>query len=624
MTERRGHGAAFLAAVAVLVAGAALRVVSWRDLPPGPWIDEAYVLRAARLHAALDGRAGFGTVPLVPPEAGFVNFWVPTPYLSVVSAVDRLTGGGLAAIRAHSIGCSLLLLLFGALLLREATRPSDGAFLGGALLLSTSSWLLCTGRWGWHQVATAALLVAAAWTSLLAVRKGSWVWALTGGVLLGAAQYGYPAAWLLVPVPAVGLLLSLCRRHRRGSRLWAAALSGALLVEAPLALHLSRNPERLLARPGEISPVRPGAGPTLVALGANAVAYGRLFASGGDANERHGNPGRPVLPPVVLGLALLGAAAAVKRGEGVRLVSVAALVLVSAGLLAVEGTGANAFRIAPAAPFLLVLAGVGLETTLALLRRDPDARRRRIAGAAIGLALVGASVGEARAFLAWGGAPSLRGAFGGPERELADALDAGLRGGAAVEPLVDPRSAARNVFVVEALVGEGGARRRPSIGLAPLQAAGIGWRRVPDGDVLYAAGDSPELAAEAARLGAVRVATGRSLPGFGRWALLRIPAESARADSARSLSALPELPPSPGGGFGALEAGLHTFTARGPLRASLDGAPLFGLAERPAEGTAVARLAAGPHRLEVSPLAPGARLLVAEPHGFVTLALGAE
>ena len=74
------------ALLALLALGCALRLYRWREAPPGPWIDEALALRAAR--AAADSPL-VGSTPLQPPDAGFVNFWVTNPALRVLSAVDR-------------------------------------------------------------------------------------------------------------------------------------------------------------------------------------------------------------------------------------------------------------------------------------------------------------------------------------------------------------------------------------------------------------------------------------------------------------------------------------------------------------------------------------------------------
>ena len=118
------------------------------------------------------------------------------------------------------------------------------------------------------------------------------------------------------------------------------------------------------------------------------------------------------------------------------------------------------------------------------------------------------------------------------------------------------------------------------------------------------------------------MATGAELPGWGRWAVYRLPAGAAREDARRELSRHAELPALAAGDLRADEEGLYTLEARGPLRVSLDGIPVLGLEGRPSTGSAVARLAPGPHRLEVVPLAPQSRLLVVFPDGFAREVFG--
>ena len=93
--------------VAFVALGSFLRLVRLLDWPPGPYIDEVYVVRAARLVAADPNAPLFGTTPLEPPEAGFVNYYASNVYLRFVAAVDALAGGGMPTFRAVSVGPSV-------------------------------------------------------------------------------------------------------------------------------------------------------------------------------------------------------------------------------------------------------------------------------------------------------------------------------------------------------------------------------------------------------------------------------------------------------------------------------------------------------------------------------------
>jgi hypothetical protein len=606
-----GARRALLVAVflALLGLGGALRLVRWSEAPPGPWIDEALALRAARI-AAASGAPLLGTSPLQPPDAGFVNFWITNPYLLAVSAVDRAAGGGIASARAISIVPALLLLL-GAVALAAAAAPGRPLpLLLATALLATSSWLLTTARWGWLAVATSLLVVLAALATLEAGRRSSRAWAAAAGALLGLSAWGYPAAWALLPLPAL-VLLDAARRHRKVGRersrlaLAVAGLAAWALVAGPLAVHYAAHPERAFARTSELSATRDGTERLLPNLARNLAAYARLFAVGGDPNERHGDPTRPALPLAVSGLALLAVAGGVRRDGAVRLLAAVAGLLLVAGLAAVE-TSANSFRTSVAAPFLVVLAGLGAERLAGLFAPA----RRRFVSAALVAVVAAASLSDASGFLRWLSSPRLYGAFGGPERDLADAVAGELAAGGPADVLLAP-GAARNAFVVDALL-QAPRSPAPAIRQAPGLAA---LRYVPSRDVLFADAATEAASATPRSLGASPAASGGILPGFPGWRLWRVPAARAAAVARASLEAFP-LVAAPGtGGLVVTEEGLYTFSSRGGIEARLDGNVLFG-GGRPA-GTLAARLGAGRHELVVVATAPGAVLRVTGPDGFV-------
>lgn len=538
--QRAALGAA---AVLILLAGAALRLAGWLDAPPGPWVDEAYALRAARTVHADEGAPFFGTTPLEPPEAGFVNAWMSNPYLVLASVVDRAAGGGMRSIRLQSVAPALLLLLASALLAAELLGDRPGAFLACLALLSSSSWLLATGRWGWIAVSTAVLLVLSAACVARAHRLGSAPWSAAGGALLGLAQYGYVAAWLALPVPALLLASSLARRSRgraapgevsRGLLLAAAAAFVAL----PLGAHFAAHPERAGARAAEVGVWRSGSAgssglATLSTFAAGLARNARLFVTGGDPNLRHGSPEQPVLPPLAVGLALVGGATALSRDRrgGASIALLYAALLLAGGLLAFEPGGANSFRISPAAPFLLVLAGVGCAR---VLDAAPE-RWRRAAVSVLAAAVVLTAAAETRAFGRWIADPALFGWFGGPERELADAIRHEREEGGPVEAILDP-AACRNPVVVEVLVARPDAGRLRALSVVrgalesraaasgPGGASGLPAPPPPSREALLWAGlDGASSRAAIARAGGEIRAVGSPLPGFGRWVLARIP-----------------------------------------------------------------------------------------------------
>ncbi len=603
------RGAAAAAIVLLLALGGALRLVSWREAPPGPWIDEALALRAARV-ASLESVPLVGTSPLQPPDAGFVNFWVTNPVLAAISALDRLAGGGIASVRAISLVPALALLLAAAGLAARAAAGRLLPCLAACALLSTSSWLLSTGRWGWIAVGTSALVVLAAWAALRAADLSSRAWGAVAGALLGLAAWGYVAAWALVPLPFL-LLLDAWRRRRAGEggrqavSVAVAGLAAFLVAVAPLAFHYAAHPERALARTRELSAGRAGAAGALAVFGRNAVAYAKLFTVGGDPNERHGDPARPVLPVAVTGLALVAVADGIRRAGAARLLAAVAGLFLLASLLAAEES-ANAFRTSLAAPPLIVLAALGAERLVAAV----GAPRRRLATGTVAVVVAVAALSDASGFLRWLSSPRLYGAFGGPERDLADAVAAEIAAGGPADVVVAP-GAARNAFVVDALLAQ-----PRSAGPAIRQVAGPGaFRYVPSRDVLFADAATGTSAGAARDLGMSAVASGGLLPGQPGWTLWRMPVARAAERAREHLGTFPLIPARGTGRLAVPKEGLYTFSSRGGVDVVLDGSVVFDRA-RPA-GALTARLAAGRHEVEVRPLAPGAVLRVTGPDGFV-------
>ena len=479
--------------------GAVLRLVNLDAWPPGPWIDEAYALRAARLLPP--GAPLFGTTALTPPGEGFVNMWIPNVTLRAIGALDVAVGGGLASFHAISVVPALALFAAFLLLATEACRGRPFALGSSAVLGATSMWLLTTGRWGWVALATSALAALATWAGLRAARTGSAALALLAGGCAGLGAYGYAAGRLFLAAPAVVLALAVARgpaRRAEGrtlSRLAALALAAEAVVFAPLAAHYFRSPDRFFARERELSLLRHGGADAGLLLARNVVDYTALFFWRGDVNERHGDPARPVVPAAVAGLALAGAAWGATRGGPARALLLPAGLFLLGGLLAAEDAGANAYRVSPMTPYVLVLAGLGAERLLAA--GGPE-RRRLAAAALLGVVAVAAAV-DVVGFARWGASPRTWGAFGGPERELADALVAASKGGPPARVVLDAHGAARNPYVVEELLAPPGARRGPVVAFRDLTDARIAL----GGNVLYADGGTLAAAGLGGRRGTV-------------------------------------------------------------------------------------------------------------------------
>ncbi len=599
----------------VLLLGVSLRVVKWRDWPGGPWIDEIYFLRAARYVDARPEAPLFGSTPLLPPEfAGHGNLYPSNIYLRVLAGLDRLAGGGLPSVRAMSIVPALLLFLGALLLAREATRHRPAAFLPAGVLLASSIWLLTQGRWACDVVFTSALVAWAAAAALAAVRTGSRLAAGLAGVLLGLAQYGYIQSRLALAAPLAVAAYAAIRGQREHFRVAATVALVAVAVSAPLAVHLLRNPDRAVAHIEDIAILARPPARAASAFVANVEDYAALFTHRGDLNPRHGDPTRPIVLPGVAALLLTSVVLAVRREGPERFLLLMFLLFLAGALLARDTESANASRLSLAAPFVLTLAPLG---GAAVVERLGGHRTAGLA-ALWAVILVSAAL-DVAAFVRWARAPWNWGPFGVPERELADAAAAEMAAHGPAEVVLHPVSGARNVYLVDVLLGHPGDGARHAVSTAALDGP-LPWTRVPARDLLYAAGPGPATEGAVEALGG-RLVTARRYPWSGRipgpeWALYRIPREAARRAAEAALATYPLLPSRTDGNLDVPIEALYQFATEGGIRATLDGRPLFPLPSDGA-GTVVVRLAKGAHTLRWGRTAPRGQLTLTGPDGFV-------
>lgn len=599
--------AALLLALGAL--GVFLRVVKAGDWPAGPWIDELYFLRAARLSAVEGVRSLFGTTPMQPPDFLFSNGWRYYPsniFLLPLAAADRLAGGGMASVRLIALGSGVLLFLASLALAAEATRERPRALLPAAVLLATSLWLLTQARWACDVVLTSAVVTAAAAAGLRAWRRSSPAWAIASGTLFGLGAAGYVSARLALALPAAVFVAAWVAGHCVARRLALVALLAEVVVIVPLALTYARQPERLTAHVRDLSILSRPAGEAGQAFFANVRDYAALFFVHGDAIARHGDPGRPVVLAGVGALLVAGVAAGVVRSGVERLFLIPIAVFLAGGLLARDTESANASRVSLAAPFVLTLAALGA----AALVESLPARERRAGGTALlGLVLVTAFL-DVSGFVRWVTGPHVTDSFGVAERRLTDAIEAAQRRSPS-EILLHPTRAARNVYFVDVLLGRpnDGGRHAVRIGTAGVETA---WTRVPEGDVLFAADGSSEVRRAMASLGGTLVAHADPEDGGLPWALYRISREAAVQAAESALDGLARIS-APGGNFFAPEDGVYVFTTRGGMKVAFDGRALF---DGTAGGYVALRLAKGRHLLAAERRRSSAGLLVVAPGGF--------
>jgi hypothetical protein len=599
-------------AALVLVFGALgvfLRVVKAGDWPAGPWIDELYFLRAARLSAVESFRPLFGTTPMQPPDFLLTNGWRYYPsniFLLPLAAADRLAGGGMASVRLIALGSGVLLFLATLALAVESTRERPRALLPAAVLLATSLWLLTQARWACDVVLTSAVVTAAAAAGVRAWRRSSPAWAIASGALLGLGAAGYTSARLALALPLAVFVAAWGEGHRVARRLALVALLAEVVVIAPLAHTYARQPERLTAHVRDLSILSRPAGEAGRAFVANVRDYAALFFVRGDAIARHGDPDRPVVLAGVVALLMTGAAVGVARAGVERLFLLPIAVFLAGGLLARDTESANASRVSLAAPFVLTLAALGA----AALVESLPARHRRAGGAALlGLVALTALL-DVSGFVRWVTGPHVVNSFGVAERRLAEAIETEQRRSPS-EVLVHPVRAARNVYFVDVLLGRpnDGGRHAVKIGTAGVETA---WTRVPEADVLFAADGSPEVRRTVASLGGTLVTLADPEDGGLPWALYRIPRGAAALAAERALEGSAQVS-APGGNFFAPEDGLYVFVTRGGMQVAFDDRVLF---DGNAGGYVALRLAKGRHLLTAERRRPSAGLLVVAPDGF--------
>jgi 4-amino-4-deoxy-L-arabinose transferase-like glycosyltransferase len=379
-------------ALALLVALAGFfRLYRIGEIPSGPWVDELAAAANAVNLAARQPFTPFGTTPLF--EAG--PNWVHTPnlYLYFCYAVLWLSGFSQLGMKLISalpgIATPPLLYLLGRRFLsREAALLAAG-------LLAVSNWQVTVGRWGWDEVLVTALTVAAFAVLLAGVQDERPASFFLAGVVIGLAQYAYVAARLSA-LAAVAFLAVRAFQTRRRRRLLEFGLFGVGLLQAvlPIAVFYVRHPATFAVREREISILPRLFSGDLAPLLENLRAYGLMFLVRGDANPRQNLPGLPMLDLVAGFLFVAGLVAAVaawRRAESQLTMLWLSLGLLG-GILSHPESAPNSYRVGVVAPACMLLAGMGWQGLVAVLRRvRPGALARSSAyAAAATVALSGA------------------------------------------------------------------------------------------------------------------------------------------------------------------------------------------------------------------------------------------
>ncbi len=110
----------------------------------------------------------------------------------------RLFGLNTFVIRLPAALFSLLLILVGALIIKEAMGKK--AALLGAFLLTIFPYFICQGRFGWDCNLLLGCFTLSLFLLNLAVEKQKWFWWFLSGLSFGITLYCYALGWIVLPV----------------------------------------------------------------------------------------------------------------------------------------------------------------------------------------------------------------------------------------------------------------------------------------------------------------------------------------------------------------------------------------------------------------------------------------
>jgi len=288
--------------IAVLLAGAAFRLVAIDRLPPGLSHDEAYIGVTA-LEVWLQGRREVffeiynGIEPLIVYwQALYLRLFGITP---VAMRLVSVTSGLLIIPLTYALTNRLLAFDLGPRMARV------GALLA-ALGISLSFWAVFISRLALRAVTLPLLILPAfycLWLGLTdnhSVSGRRLIYFVLGGVWLGAGMYTYLSSRFLPFIPLLFFIYWALRGQVRREHWLGMALFFAFwgLVFAPLGLYYLNHPEVFGRRAGQVLNIplalagdpRPLLDDTLHTLG--------MFSVVGAKTSRYGLAGRPLFDPL--------------------------------------------------------------------------------------------------------------------------------------------------------------------------------------------------------------------------------------------------------------------------------------------------------------------------------------
>ncbi|HEX5165205.1 MAG TPA: glycosyltransferase family 39 protein [Thermomicrobiales bacterium] len=403
---------------------AALTRLAWlAGSPPGFSLAEAQTALAARDLPASD---------LLRPSPGHEPLFDGLLWLT-----GTLTGWDVSGARLPAALLGIVTAVACALWYRRALGPLAG-ILGGVLAATTFPWLVLS-RQAQPAIGAAALAALGLWCLWEGLgpdadaagrdrsRRRGW-WVVAAGLLVGAGLYTHPTFLpVLVLAPACAALL-VWRADPAAtplpSRSWLiAGLACLLLLATPIVVHDLTNPDSFRqrfeqdwdgdGRPEQTanpSAVFSGAGETLASLGWNGHDAATL-----------GTPGRALLDPIMLILAVAGLVVALRHPlaplHGLTLLWLAGM-SVPAALL----DPGNPALLMPLTPALFLLPILGLRALVRLAAGKGERPGRLALALAVG-AVVASTGWSLLAYRDWSQADTTYFAFDADLRDALSAID---------------------------------------------------------------------------------------------------------------------------------------------------------------------------------------------------------